>query len=75
MIKSAQDGEKLPDLSKPGLEELAGTDVPVILQSHLKLIMDQCNAAIPAYKDQVMVAHLKYISARIAKYLDVEKSK
>ncbi|SMC87451.1 zinc-dependent metalloprotease [Pedobacter nyackensis] len=75
MIKSAQDGEKLPDLSKPGLEELAGTDVPVVLQSHLKLIMDQCNAAIPAYKDQVMVAHLKYISARIAKYLDVEKSK
>lgn len=75
MIKSAQDGEKLPDLTKPGSEELAGTDVPVILRSHLNLIMDQCNAAIPAYKDQVMVAHLKYISAKIAKYLDVEKSK
>lgn len=72
MIRSAQDGDKLPDLTKPGAEELAGTDVPVILRSHLNLIMDQCNAAIPAYTDQIMVAHLKYISAKIAKYLDVK---
>ncbi|WP_222536870.1 zinc-dependent metalloprotease [Pedobacter polysacchareus] len=73
MIKSAQDGDKLPDLTKPGLEELAGTDVPVILRAHLKTIMDQCNAALPAYKDPEMVGHLKYVSARIDKFLDLDK--
>ncbi|MCX2452456.1 zinc-dependent metalloprotease [Pedobacter sp. PLR] len=73
MIKSAQDGDKLPDLTKPGLEELAGTDVPVILRAHLKTMMDQCNAALPNYTDPVMVGHLKYISAKIDKFLDLDK--
>nr|WP_199077327.1 zinc-dependent metalloprotease [Pedobacter sp. ASV19] len=69
MIKSAEEGDK-SDLPKPGVESLAGTDVPVILRSHLENIMKQCNAAIPSYSDPVMVGHLKYVSGKIAKYLD-----
>ncbi|MBB2147390.1 zinc-dependent metalloprotease [Pedobacter gandavensis] len=73
MIKSAQEGDRLPDFTKPFVEELTGTDVPVIIRGHLQNMMDQCNAAIPAYTDPVMIAHLKYVSAKIGNYLDQDK--
>lgn len=72
MIKLATDGEKIPDLSKPGADDLSGTDVPVIIISHLKKIMEQCNAALPSYSDPIMVAHLKYVSDKIGNYLKLE---
>ncbi|WP_051691822.1 zinc-dependent metalloprotease [Pedobacter borealis] len=73
MLKCAQEGDKLPDPSKPLAEDLGGTDVPVVVRMHLKKIMDQCKAAIPTYQDPVMVAHLEYVSGKIDKYLDLDK--
>lgn len=72
MIKCAQEGDRLPDPSKPLAEDLGGTDVPVVVRVHLKKIMDQCNAAISSYTDPVMVAHLEYVSGKIGKYLDLD---
>ncbi|WP_316815714.1 zinc-dependent metalloprotease [Pedobacter nyackensis] len=63
LLKALAEGEQLPDPTKDGL--IAGTDVPVVLRSQLNAIMEQCKAAIPAYKDPLMVSHLKYISEKI----------
>lgn len=63
LLKALAEGEQLPDPTKDGL--IAGTDVPVVLRSQLNAIMEQCKAAVPAYKDPVMVSHLKYISEKI----------
>nr|WP_121272045.1 zinc-dependent metalloprotease [Pedobacter schmidteae] len=63
LLKALAEGEQLPDPTKDGL--IAGTDVPVVLRSQLNAIMEQCKAAVPAYKDMVMVSHLKYISEKI----------
>lgn len=68
MLSALAEGDRLPDPTKP--ETLAGTDVPVVLRKHLKGLMTQCKTTIPLYKDQVMVAHLKYISDKIDNYLN-----
>jgi len=40
------------------------------MRSHLKNILAQCKAAVSAYTDPVMVAHLNYISKKIDNYLN-----
>ena len=67
MLKIAQDGDKLPDGKT---DDLTTTDVPVVMRSHLKNILAQCKAAVSAYTDPVMVAHLNYISKKIDNYLN-----
>ena len=61
MIAAFISGEK-PSNSD---SDLYATDVPVVLRTHLNNIMRQCKAAIPAYTDPAMVAHLKYLSDKI----------
>lgn len=63
LLKGLAEGELLPDPAKE--VQIAGTDVPVVLRSQLNSIMNLCKAAVPAYKDPIMVAHLKYISEKI----------
>ena len=52
---------------KPGSTspDLSSTDIPVVLRVHLDKIMKQCKAAIPACKDTMTLAHLKYVSGKI----------
>jgi len=63
MLKSLAEGEMVPDPTKD--VQLAGTDVPVVMRSQLNALMTACKAAIPAFTDPVMVAHLRYISDKI----------
>ncbi len=45
--------------------DLSVTDVPVVLRVHLDKIMQQCKLAIPACKDPMTLAHLKYVNNKI----------
>jgi hypothetical protein len=67
MLQIAQAGDKLPDGKT---DNLTTTDVPVVMRSHLRNILVQMKVATPSYKDPVMVAHLKYLSQKIDKYLN-----
>ncbi len=59
--QSPAPGSNSPDLST--------SDVPVLLRVHLEKIMQQCKAAIPACKDPLTLAHLKYVSNKINHFL------
>jgi hypothetical protein len=52
---------------KPGSTspDLTTTDIPVVLRVQLDNIMKQCKAAIPACKDTLTLAHLKYVYNKI----------
>jgi hypothetical protein len=67
MLQIAQAGDKLPDGKT---DNLTTTDVPVVMRSHLRNILVQMKAATPFYTDPVMVAHLKYLSQKIDKFLN-----
>ena len=54
---SPQPGSASPDLSV--------TDIPVVLRSQLDKIMQQCKRAIPACKDPMTLAHIKYVHNKI----------
>jgi hypothetical protein len=66
-MMSCLEGADKPSTSD---SDLSSTDVPVVLRSHLKSIMKQCNTALPAYSDPEMIAHLKYLSSKIDSYLN-----
>jgi hypothetical protein len=55
--QSPKPGSASPDLST--------TDIPVVLRLQLEKIMQQCKAAIPACKDPLTLAHLKYVYNKI----------
>ncbi len=59
--QSPQPGSASPDLST--------TDIPVVLRLQLDKVMQQCKAAIPACKDPLTLAHLKYVYNKINKTL------
>jgi len=56
---------------KPGSTspDLTTTDIPVVLRVQLDNIMKQCKAAIPACKDTLTLAHLKYVHNKINNFL------
>lgn len=71
MIKISKSSTELPDSSKPApAMDLSNTDVPAVLNAHLKKIMNQAKAAIPAYTDAATVGHLKYVVAKISAYFE-----
>ncbi len=45
--------------------DLSITDIPVVIRVHLDKVMQQCKAAMPACKDVMTLAHLKYVAAKI----------
>ena len=53
--------------------DLSGSDVPVVLRSQLRDIVKQCKAAIAAYTDPLMVAHLQYVYEKIDNTLNPKK--
>src|SRR5215203_5069525 len=59
--QSPPPGSTSPDLST--------TDIPVALRVQLDKIMNQCKAAIPACKDTLTSAHLKYMYNKINNFL------
>jgi len=59
-----RDAAKSPEPGSSSID-YSVTDIPVVVRIHLNQIMQQCNAAIPACKDQMTLAHLKYVSAKI----------
>jgi len=63
LLRNLAEGEATVDPAKE--LAIAGTDVPVVLRSQLKGIMEQCKTAIPGYTDPVTVAHLRYITEKI----------
>ncbi|MES2777337.1 MAG: zinc-dependent metalloprotease [Bacteroidota bacterium] len=67
MLQLAQTGDKLPDGKT---DDLTTTDVPVVMRSHLRNMLGQMKTATPFYTDPVMVAHLKYLSEKVDKYLN-----
>ncbi|POY38619.1 zinc-dependent metalloprotease [Solitalea longa] len=71
MIKIAKTASEVPDPSKPApTNDLSGTDVPAVLEAHLRKIANQSKAAIPAYTDAATVGHLKYVVAKINTYFE-----
>ena len=50
--------------------DLTATDVPVIVRAHMAKVMQQCKAAAATCKDQMTLAHLRYIQAKLNKILD-----
>jgi hypothetical protein len=56
---------------KPGSAspDLSNTDIPVVLRVQLEKIMQQCKAVIPACKDEMTLAHLKYVYNKINNFL------
>lgn len=49
--------------------DLSTTDIPVVLRLQIDKIMQQCKAAIPTCKDEMTLAHLKYVYNKINKFL------
>ena len=49
--------------------DLTTTDIPVVVRVHLDKIMRQCKLSIPACKDQMTLAHLKYVHNKINNFL------
>jgi hypothetical protein len=56
---------------KPGSAspDLSTTDIPVVLRVQLDKIMQQCKAVIPTCKDEMTLAHLKYVYNKINHFL------
>jgi hypothetical protein len=68
MFRVVRDASVAP---KPGSSspDLSTTDVPVVLRVQLDMVMQKCKAAIPACKDPLTLAHLKYVSNKINNFL------
>jgi hypothetical protein len=49
----------------PASIDITNTDIPVAIRSQLENIRKNCLAAIPSYKDDMNIAHLKYIADKI----------
>jgi hypothetical protein len=53
--------------------DMSNSDVPVVVKSQLQKIEQQCNAAIAGCKDEMTMAHLKYVSEKIHQALNPKK--
>jgi len=55
----------LPKPTDAAAIDITNTDIPVAVRSQLESIRKNCLAALPHYKDDVSIAHLKYIADKI----------
>jgi hypothetical protein len=53
--------------------DISNTDIPVVLRNQLEIIRQQCLTALPGYKDEMTIAHLKYVADKIENGLNVRK--
>jgi hypothetical protein len=66
-----KDASKAPEPGSTALD-LSTTDIPAVVRSHMEKIMNQCKAASVSCTDQLTLAHLKYVQAKIKKILDIK---